>query len=765
MKYTGKKIFFLLCLILPVLHCSGQNRKLDSLKAELQISVEDTNRVNLLNEIFKAYYSSEPLTAVEYEKEALKLSRKLKFQNGESKALNNIGVVYYFLGNYKDALNYYEQSLAFDFRNHDKPGLAKSLGNIGSAYFKLGDYEKALDFNKRSLVIKQEINDSAGIGKSLNNIGGIYNETGDYEKALDYYFQSLKLKEVLNERAGIAMTLSNIAFVYQRWKKHSQALKNFERALDLYRQINDRIGEATTLGSMGNCYYDQEKYEPALMCFQKSLVIRTDIGDERGIGILQGSMGKLYCDLKLYDKAIEANGKAIREAEADGNRKGLASLYNNMGFIYSEKGLYSISRDYFVKSLSLAEEIGSLDGQVDVLFNLGNVLGKLGRYEEAFYYNHAYIRLKDSIFGLDNTRLISQMDAIYQTEKKQQEIALLNKEAQVSQLLLKEQADRQNRQQLLLYGAGAIMLVILVFVYFLLRLIRHIRKANVLLNRQKNEILEQRDEIKEKGKVLKEAFDTIEMKNRNITDSIRYAKRIQEAILPPLDRIRMLLPDSFVLYMPKDIVSGDFYWVEKAGDKVLFAAVDCTGHGVPGAFMSIVGHNLLDQALHEQKLTAPGEILDFLNKTLATTLHPGKDEETVKDAMDLALCAYNPQTRILEYAGAYNPLYIVRQQDMITQKADKHPVGYYGTDSTFRYQTQTIQLEAGDKLYVCSDGYIDQIGGPNRKRFLSSRLKKLLLDIHHLPFAEQKQLLVKNFHDWKGSIEQYDDILLMGVGV
>lgn len=278
-----------------------------------------------------------------------------------------------------------------------------------------------------------------------------------------------------------------------------------------------------------------------------------------------------------------------------------------------------------------------------------------------------------------------------------------------------------------------------------------VRERTLEVVAQKEEIEKNRDEIARNVK--------------NITDSIRYAKRIQRAIFPTDSDIKKLLPASFVFFRSKGIVSGDFYWVEKKEDKVLFAAVDCTGHGVPGAFMSLVANNLLNQAINEHGYTRPGFILDEVNSGLTATLHQSYEESNVKDGMDIALCSIDYENKILEYAGAYNPLLIVRNGELIEIKADKFPIGVFLGESLKKFTNHQIQLEKGDMIYVFSDGYADQFGGEKNKKFKKREFKKLLVDISRMSPEEQYKKLENTLEKWQGNNEQVDDIVVIGVKI
>ncbi len=282
-------------------------------------------------------------------------------------------------------------------------------------------------------------------------------------------------------------------------------------------------------------------------------------------------------------------------------------------------------------------------------------------------------------------------------------------------------------------------------------------------------ILEQK--VKERTAEVVEKQKEVELQNEKIselyeevTDSIKYAKGLQEAILPPDEFVKREMPDSFVLYKPKDIVSGDFYWIEKKGTKIYFAAVDCTGHGVPGAFMSIVGYNALNEALRTND--EPGKILDALNKGISKTLHNNAmGSTTTKDGMDLALCCYDSKTKELQYAGAYNPLYLIRNGVVNQVKADKFAIGGYYEDSSKKYTNHVIQLQEKDYIYVFSDGYADQFGGPKGKKFMYKRFRDYLLTLNGKSMKSQKDFLNNTIEQWKGPLEQIDDILVIGMHI
>ncbi len=321
---------------------------------------------------------------------------------------------------------------------------------------------------------------------------------------------------------------------------------------------------------------------------------------------------------------------------------------------------------------------------------------------------------------------------------------------------------------------------------------------------QKGEIIEQRDQLKIQKEILEIQKKGLVEKNKSMEDSIRYAKRIQKAILPPMNTIKNILPDSFVYYKPKDIVSGDFYWVDQmhssssvlegigvehemhfsngikrtgeyvlgsgiqnseSSSKVFFAAVDCTGHGVPGAFMSIVGYNSLNKIVQEYKLTDPAAILNQLNQEVRQTLRQENEITEVKDGMDIALCSLDRSTNILEFAGANNPLYLIRNKELQVIKGDKFPIGLFSEGKTPQFNNHKITVQKGDTIYLFSDGYIDQFGGPKGKKFKQKQFNEVLLSIQDLNMDEQKSVIKNTIEQWQGQSFQVDDMLVIGVKI
>jgi serine phosphatase RsbU (regulator of sigma subunit)/Tfp pilus assembly protein PilF len=706
-----KKIFYFSFLILHCYSAVAQKASVDSLKIVINSATDDSTRVLALNTLTNVIWRTGSFkSALKCAELAKKISLASEFKRGAAGAYNNIGVMSMSQGKFPEALENFFNSLKLNEELNNTENVAKTYNNIGALFWNKGDNEKAVEYYLKALDIYLQGDDKIGISNSYNNIGVVYAETLDYEAALDYYLKSLQLIEKLNNRNDLANTLNNIS----------------------------------------NVYWNSDKIEEALQYQKKALEIREEEGDKQGVAMSLVNLGGIYLDKKDFAKAIEYFKKCIDYCLKTGNPVLIKE---------SEKLLYHTY-----------EEMGDI--------------------VTAFMHYKRYMIYRDSIFNEEKTKEIVRTEMNYVFEKKQQETRL---ETEKKEALHKAELRSQEFQRNAFIGAFGLTLTIAGLSY---RSFKNKKRANLKLEIQNTEIVQQKGIIEEK--------------NKNILDSIKYAKRIQEAILPPENLLKKLLKDSFVFYKPKDIVSGDFYWLEQVDDKILLAAVDCTGHGVPGALMSIVGHNGLTRAVNEHNLKAPSHILDYLNLTVHETLRQTTEDSTVNDGMDISLISiqYTPEGKVkVEWSGANNPLWIIRRnphpelvysrdnisngayepsvsrsQEMLKQvqhdkniepgtlnfelqevKPDKQPIGNFSNPKPFTIHA--IELQKNDCVYLFTDGFADQFGGDQGKKFKSANFKKLLLSIQHEPMEKQKQIIHETFETWKGNLEQVDDVCIIGVRV
>jgi len=609
------------------------------------------------------------------------------------------------------------------------------LNDIGWELISTGDYEPAMNYINDAKTLAGKIKFKKGIANSFNNIGVIYYRQGNYSKALKNYFASLKIREEIGDKKGIAKSYNNIGIIYFNQGNYPEARKNHFASLKIKEEIGDRKGIAFSYNNIGNIYYYEGNYPEALKSYFASLKIREEIGGKNEIADSYNNIANIYDNQANYPEALKNYFASLKIFEEIGDKNGIATSYTNIGQLYIHMNKAAEGKLWLQKGLRLSSEIGSLGDIKHSYSGLAKADSALGNFKAAFEQYKMYIIYRDSIINEESTKKTLQEQLQYEYEKKEAvAAAAAEKQAEVA-------AAENRRQKAISWSAtgGAALMLILAGISY--RNYRNKRKANEVITHQKQ---------------------LVEEKNREITDSIQYALRIQTAILPPQKIIRQYLGNSFVLYKPKDIVAGDFYWMETIGDLVLFAACDCTGHGVPGAMVSVVCHNALNRSVREFGLRKPNAIL---NKTSEIVIENfATSEENIKDGMDISLCALNTKTKTLQWAGANNPLWLMQNGNLIETKADKQPIGMH--DHSKPFTNHEFALQTGDSIYIFSDGFADQFGGETgEKKLTKKRFKELLISIQDKTMDEQGNVLEKFILDYRKNVEQIDDILVMGVRV
>ena len=624
--------------------------------------------------------------------------------------------------------------------------LAEKHNNTGRHYFFKSDYDLSLKSFLKGLKIYKEIDNSKGEIICLNNIGLIYLNQDNYKKAIEYLTQSLKKSKTKGYKENTSKTLNNIGLIYYNLKNLPLAIEFFDKSTKVKKEIGDKRGLSNTFNNIGLIYSEQGENKKALEYYNKSLKIKEAINDNRGAAGNLSNIGWIYISTDDYDRALDYFLKSLTIYEELKEKKGLANSYYSIGTVYMHQKDYDKTIEYSIRSLDIAQEIGAPQNIEDASQALWEAYKAKGEFASALKMYELFVATRDSINSEENQKAVIRQEYKYQYEKQAAADSIKNAEARKvkdAQLTAEKVKNKQQKQQQYFLFVG--LAIALLFGGFIFNRFR-------ITNKQKGIIEEQKEEVDT-------AYGQLEEKNREVLDSITYAKRIQSAMLPKSKSMTALLPESFVLYKPKDIVAGDFYWLEQKEGKILFAAADCTGHGVPGAMVSVVCNNALNKSVNEHKLTVPGEILDTTREIIIHEFK--KSEEEVKDGMDIALCTLEGDT--LQYAGAYNPLWIIRNGIVLETKADKQPIGQFEHPKAFT--THTIPLKKGDTIYIFSDGYVDQFGGKKGKKLKAKAFKKILLSIQGLSMKEQKEHLDKAFKEWRGNLEQIDDVCIFGVRV
>ncbi len=614
-------------------------------------------------------------------------------------------------------------------------GMQSGYNMLAQSYENQGLYADAIVYYDSSLAVTKLQNSKSEEARILLNISNVYQKTADYSTAASYVMNSLTLQEELNDTFGIAvckLTLGNIEYGQG---DHKEALRNYVSALELNRRSKqNKVFEASAVANIGAILEEQGSYDSALVFFRQALVMFKELNANAKAASAYNNVGASLFHLGQFDSALFYLHTA-RGMNTDLQRpEGLVSSLRTLGNLHDSIGNKDSAMYYYRFGYRIAMQYNLKEDLLVTYKNLSDEFGDLGNSDSALWYLRLYVDLNELIHGEDAMRKIEQQSQNYSIRKKQEELNAQAAQSQLDEELLRNKVS-------LLAGGVAILILLSLLLYSRFRTKKQI--ARVLENTNR-EIMHQKDEI---------------------TDSINYARRIQDSILAPVHAVKQVIPESFILYMPKDVVSGDFYWVEEEGGHRIFASVDCTGHGVPGALMSVVGFNLLNRAVKEMHLTKPSEILRELDYGVNKLLRQSDSGSTVKDGMDISICSYRPETRTLQYAGAFNPLYMVREGQLSQIKADKSPIGVNVDGVVDSYTNHEIAMLPGDMVYLFSDGYADQFGGPAGKKLKYKRLRELLVQISAKNVEQQEELLRGEFMSWKGSLDQVDDVLIMGMRV
>lgn len=672
-------------------------------------------------------------------------------------AYGNMGAIHTMLGNMDEAMQNLEKSITIAKELGDEKQQAFSLNTLANIYASRGEVQKAIANFQRSLKLFKAIHDSSAISGTLNNIGVQYKLLGDYRTALNYHNKALEVSRASRDTAYLRDAYTYTADVYFQTGDFDKAMQCYKSDYEIAKKQHNKFGLANTLQKMGSIYMEQGKFQLAKAQLEEALQVNNSIDNKSGVQGNYSFLGDLYYAEGDDQQALEYYQKALDLAEQLQEKTAIAEALQNIGNLLYNKGDFRAARTKLDQALKLAQEVGYPEYIKDAAGVLSKVEDELGNKGRALEMYRLYIQMRDSLKNEANQREVMRQQFQHAFEKKE---AVSEKE---HELELKAQEDaamaESKRQSTIIFAIAGGLGIVLLFSIFLFNRFRVTRRQKAVIETQKQKV--------------DLAYGQLEEKNKEIMDSITYAKRIQSAILPPNKLVKEYLCDSFILYKPKDIVAGDFYWVEAPppkspspkgeGDLVYCAVCDCTGHGVPGAMVSVVCNNGLNRAVREYKLQEPGEILDKTRELVVAEFE--KSEEEVADGMDVALCSLSLSTLTLSYAGANNPLWVIRKggDEVEEIKADKQPIGKYTAEKPFT--THTVQLNTGDTIYIFSDGMADQFGGSNGKKFKSSNLKKLLLSIQGENMENQRKRIDDAFEQWRGDLEQVDDVCMMGVRV
>lgn len=777
-KYKSLFILFIIIILSILIYfCfiknSSHRRKTisaDTLQATQDLSIEQRiKRANELadddtlkiDEYFKIAYDvvdTNVAMCKDYAKKSIELAEKINYTKGLGNAYHILAWASSTINDNDNAIESYLKAIEYRKQCGDKYGLAKSLNNLGFLYQRKAEYTKSTDCYLQSLKIVEDLHDTIQISKALNNLGQVYliqvdtinNKANQYNfnKAINYFNKAFSYKQILNDSIGMGLIYSNIGLLYD---------KTYHP-----KKKNDSI------------------FEIAIKYHKLSLNLFEKINNQKYIAACYTNLGISYAKKRDYVQALKFNNKSLKILEEIGDLPSLTSALFNIGSLNYYQNNYIEANKYYFKSIEIANKIGLYEYINGLLDGIAKSYYGLKNYQKAYIFkDSAYITYM-TYLGEKFTKDQQELAAKYESDKQQQQLEILNKDFK-----LKEEENK--RQRFIIIGIVFFAAVFLIFSVFLFRLFKQKQKANVLLaeqkdkiekqndhlqvlnnelEQQKEEITAQRDEIEKKSDFLEAANVEIAKKNEHILSSIRYAQRIQKAILPVEDKIANYLKDYFIIFRPKDIVSGDFYWFNYLDHKLFIAAIDCTGHGVPGAFMSMIGNTLLNQIVNERKIFDPALILENLHISIRESLKQTNSPADSNDGMDMTFCMIDLNTMKLNFAGAKRPLYYIVNDEFIEVKGDSKSIGGFQREEKRVFTNNVIDLVGDVRIFLSTDGFGDQMNEEGKKMG-SKRFKEIIVESSRTTNTMQEQMdyLINEFDTHKGEEDQLDDVTLIGIMV
>jgi len=557
----------------------------------------------------------------------------------------------------------------------------------------------------------------------LNRVAFIYWENGGLREAVTYFLESVPLNEKVGNFTDIKAIYSNIGLIYTDLERFDLALENFYKSLEARRRLNDKSEIAAGLIDVAYIHGALRQHEKAIPLLEEALSLSRDLGNSR----------LTFNCLSLLSFNYDRVGNLAKAQETNSMLAQIKQL---------------LARQ------EVAEEYEEIVGRTEAEVQRERAQRTAQELEMELQRLKAQAT-RDSLGFVVQAKQDSLKQAEQISMQRAQEIEILESQREIQRLAQSELEAKQRAQQtIIISGAGGLLLFILLSL-FIYRGYRDKRKANTLLSHQNEEIQKQRDQIQKQ--------------NENISKSINYAQGIQKALLPSQKNLEQYFADSFIYFKPRDVVSGDYYWFKPIPgengefniktDKFAISAIDCTGHGVPGAFLSMIGYNLLDEII-DKGVHKPGRILQELNRGIRRALR--QDETDNRDGMDMALCVWDPQKKTIEFSGAKNPLVYICNGELTRIRGDKESIGG-GTNYDQEFTTHEIPVDSTTWVYMFSDGFIDQFGGNDGRKFMIKNFTELLQHIHELPACEQREILKITFNEWKRQeFPQVDDVLVMG---
>jgi serine phosphatase RsbU (regulator of sigma subunit) len=772
-----KKLFILSCLgllLICIVQVSyAQTAKIDSVLQRLQTMPSDSNRVNSYLYLATIYQASDVKKADEYLKNSIVLAKKLKYIHGEGVGIYRLGLLAWRQNNFPVADSLYKIALSIFEKEKATLDIADCLGSFGSIELGKGNYAEALNWYLKALKVVEPLQNEVRLAMLFNNIGLVYKNQNQLGEALNYFEKALKINE-RKQDAAQTTNLNNIGLIYYEQKLFEKAIACYQKALEINEKKNNLRSIALNTNNIANSLLGMKDATQALPYIQKSIAINQKLNQKNPFNY--SSLAKAYNLLGREDSALFYFHYAIKISRLVNTKKLTQGIYRDLAENHKsnkkwDSALFYKEFETKLKDSLLSEESLSKVTSLQTNYALAQKQAKIALLEKDNEINKLFLN-KQSILADKNATQLSllrkEKELIgialrqHKTEAENQQIRAENQKTQIALLTKNQELNQKEDEKQKLIQNISYLVVAFVLLGFLGLSVSYYQKqkANKLL-------VQQKQEIESQAYNLKEANHLIQMKNENIIASINYAKRIQKAMLPFQEKFDEVFGfnNSFILFMPRDIVSGDFYWLHKLENgQAILGVVDCTGHGVPGAFMSMIGNQLLFDIVEKQEIYDVAKILEFLHKDVQKTL---KQNETHNhDGMDIALCLIDKEAKKVHFAGAMSPIYYVQNQDLVEIKADRRGIGGEHDILTNRtFTKKEFSIAQPTTIYLFTDGYKDQVGGSKKEKFMSKKFKEIILNNTNQEMDKQKELLELNFKNWQaeGERKQVDDVLVVGV--
>lgn len=680
----------------------------------------------------------------------------------------HLGEALYANNRYEPALQHLGIALQIAQTEHLEPQAAQCLARMGNVLQLKGHYAQALDLYEQAAEINRRTNNQQQLGRVLVTQGSTLGLTGHNMQGIENMLDALSIFERLNDTEGMAWASLSISRLFNRIKLNDKAIQYAEQALNLYRSIGNANGELLTLTEQANIHFGNQHYADALSIAQQVLARNTATGNTHAMAANHLLIGIIHYHTDSLASALLNLNKSYQLKRSLNDSLNLARLNLYLGNVHLTMGNKQQGQQHLNTALQIAQQQHLRTDEGEAYHRLSQLLEQQGNAAIALQYYRRYTSIRDSLQTADIARLEMQ----YDFDKREQERELLAQQREEIQRIT-----LQRQRTISAFLIGALVLAV-AFALVVLHFLREKQRSNQMLTERNAEIEAQKHEIEAQRDYANQQRDQIASQQQQITDSITYASRIQKAMLPRQQTLQDKFAEHFVIYLPKNIVSGDFYWTDTLADgRCALVVADCTGHGVPGAFMSILGISLLKDLTTSRNETA-GEILSRLRQTVISLLHQTGQAGESQDGIDMGLVLIDRAQQQLQFAGAYSPLLIARPANqppvanahhteqgnnvcLYELRGNKQPVGFHVTGQR-PFDTHTVNYLPTDTFYMSSDGYPDQFGGKHNLKLKMSGFRATLLEAQSLPIGQQAELLTQRFAQFRGDNRQTDDVVVMG---